>query len=78
MSFFSAIGKMINDSGIPRLFVLSGLLTEGSLNSFISGKHFNRCKKLHPVAALSFKSLHFKNFLNSYNNGTDQTLHLSE
>lgn len=44
----------------------SQLLAEGSVRGFIGGTHFNRCKKLHPVAALSLKILHFKAFLKLY------------
>lgn len=39
------------------------LLAEGSVRGFVSGSHFNRCKKLHVVAALTLKTLHFKAFL---------------
>lgn len=44
----------------------SGLLAEGSLKGLLMGTHFNRCKKLHVAAALSFKILHFAAFLNEY------------
>lgn len=57
----------------------SGLLAEGSVRGFLSGSHFNRCKRLHPVGALSLKVLHFKAFLKVYQkdlNGDD--LHLNE
>lgn len=57
----------------------SGLLAEGSVRGFLSGSHFNRCKRLHPVGALSLKVLHFKAFLKVYLkdlNGND--LHLNE
>lgn len=47
----------------------SGLLAEGSLRGFLLGKHFNRCKRIHPVATLSLKILHFKVFLKSYDWG---------
>lgn len=46
--------------------VESGLLAEGSVRGFLTGSHFNRCKKLHPVVALSLKILHFKAFLTTY------------
>ncbi|GFV49043.1 uncharacterized protein TNCV_5065271 [Trichonephila clavipes] len=35
------------------------------MNSLVEGKHFNRCKRLHPLMALGFKMLHFGNFLDS-------------
>ena len=40
-----------------------GVLAPGSLNGFLSGKHFNRCKCLHPTFALAFEILHFRSFL---------------
>lgn len=61
-----AIGKFIDSSGIPKLMIESGILAEGSMKGILSGTHFNRCKKLHVVAALSFKILHFKSFLRNY------------
>lgn len=45
----------------------SGLIAEGSINGLLSGSHFNRCKKIHQITALSFKTLHFKEFLKEYN-----------
>lgn len=63
LSFFKALGKFIDRSGIDRLFVTSNLIEEGSLNAVIKGKHYKRCKKLHTIAAVTFKILHFENFL---------------
>lgn len=60
------MGKLIDSSGIPKLMVGSGLIAEGSLKGVLGGTHFNRCKKIHPAAALSFKILHFKAFLHEY------------
>ena len=42
------------------------VLAPGSLNRFLSGRHFNRCKRLHPIFALAFEILHFKAFLKTY------------
>lgn len=61
--FSKAIGKFIDSSGLSKLMVDAELLAEGSVRGFISGTHFNRCKKLHVVAALALKTLHFKTFL---------------
>lgn len=71
LTFFKAIGKVINESGIPRIFVSSELISEGSLSGVISGKHFNRCKKTHIIASLAFKVLHFKTFLQEYERNTE-------
>lgn len=63
LSYFKAVGKLIVDSGICSLLVQSGLLANGSVNGFLTGKHFNRCKTLHPVVSVTFKALHFRKFL---------------
>lgn len=57
----------------------SGLLAEGSVRGFLAGTHFNRCKKLHPVVALSLKTLHFQAFLKVYEQGEQKNgLYLNE
>lgn len=50
--------------------VQSGILAEGSMRGILGGTHFNRCKKLHVVAALGLKILHFKAFLRNYEKET--------
>lgn len=54
--------------------VESGILADGSVRGIICGTHFNRCKKLHSVAALSFKTLHFKAFLEIYFKENDEVI----
>lgn len=63
MAYFKAVGKFIDDCGLSYMMVESELLATGSVNGFISGKHFNRCKRLHPIVALSLEILHFKSLL---------------
>lgn len=76
---FQVIGKLIDSSGIPKLMVDSGLLAEGSVGGLLKGSHFNRCKKLHPVAALSFKILHFEAFWKWYDEKEHpEKLHMDE
>lgn len=43
------------------------LLASGSVNSFLDGKHFNRCKRLHPLMALGLEIMNFRSFLNKEN-----------
>lgn len=62
-AYFKVIGKFINDCGLSNIMVESNLLATGSLNGFLEGKHFNRCKRLHPLMALGLEILHFKSFL---------------
>lgn len=46
--------------------VESGLIAAGSVRGLIGGTHFNRCKRIHPIAALSLRILHFERFLEEY------------
>ena len=46
LALFKIIGKFIAESG-PHILTETGLLASGSLNGFISGKAYNRCKRLH-------------------------------
>lgn len=63
MSGFKAVGKFIEDCGITQIMVDAGLLASGSVSSFLTGKHFNRCKRLHPLIAVTIEILHFEFFL---------------
>ena len=63
MAYFKAIGKFVEESGRPEMLTDFGVLAPGSLNGFLSGKHFNRCKCLHPMFALAFEILHSRSFL---------------
>ncbi|XP_046415809.1 uncharacterized protein LOC124177470 [Neodiprion fabricii] len=67
MAYFKAIGKVISDCGLTTVMVESSLLANGSVNGFLDGKHFNRCKRLHPLVALGLEILHFKSFLQNDN-----------
>ena len=58
MSFFKALGRLINESGGPAIINESGVLAPGSLKGFLSGKNFNRCKRIHPMYALDLETLH--------------------
>lgn len=54
-------------AGLSNIMVESNLLASGSLNGFSEGKHFNRCKRLHPLMALGLEILHFKSFVDVKN-----------
>lgn len=45
--------------------VESNLLADGSVNDFISGKHFNRCKRLHSLISLGLQIFHHEQFFES-------------
>ena len=66
MAFFKAVGKLISDSGGTNMLTETEVLAPGSLTGFITGKHFNRCKRIHPILALAFEILHFLSFLETY------------
>ena len=62
MAFFSVIGKYVDHSGSQHILKESSVLAEGSQKGFISGKHFNRCKRVHPLLSASIELLHFRGF----------------
>ena len=63
LAYFSCLGFLLAESGGPQILTDTGVLSPGSLNSFISGKHYNRCKRLHPLLATAISVLHFQSFL---------------
>ena len=66
MAIIKAIGKLIAESGRPKMLTECGVLATGSLRGFLDGKHFNRCKRQHPILALVFETQHFNAFLATY------------
>lgn len=62
-AFFHALGKLIDESGIEVIMVQSEIIAPGSVNGFMSGKHFNRCKRLHQVLYMALHKLLLKLFL---------------
>lgn len=63
MALFKAIGKVINEWGLTNIMVKSKLLAIGSVKGFVSGKHYNRCKRLHPLVSLALQMLHMEAFI---------------
>ena len=76
MSFFKAVGKYIAESGGPHMLIESHVLAEGSLNVFLNGKAFERCRRIHVLFAAAFESLHFEQFLEEQQDKEDLLLHL--
>ena len=68
---FRAIGKIIEDSGGPAMLMDSEVLAPGSLSSFLECKNYNRCKRLHPMLALAFEILLFRQFMLKYEKADD-------
>lgn len=65
MAFFKSLGTFINESRLSHMMIESNIIASGSVNGIIEGKHFNRCKRLHPLMALGLQKLHFQEFLKS-------------
>lgn len=63
MAYFKTIGHFIDECGLTHMMIESKIIASGSVNGIIEGKHFNRCKRLHPLMALSLQLLHFDQFL---------------
>lgn len=62
VAYFKAIGKFIAGCGI-NVAVDSELLASGSVETFLTGKHFNRCKRLHPLMSLGLQIMNFQFYL---------------
>ena len=62
MAFFSVIGKYISKSGKLQLLTESGIIENGSLTSFLSGKSYKRSKRIHQLLALVIEIQHFNSF----------------
>ncbi|GFU73164.1 uncharacterized protein TNCV_1268041 [Trichonephila clavipes] len=65
MAFFKAIGDFINEWGLSYMMIESNIIASGSVDGLVEGKHFNRCKRLHPLMALGLKMLYFDHFLDN-------------
>ena len=63
MSFFSIIGTFISGSGFEEIVYQSGLCTSGSINTLLSGKHYNRCWCVHEIISDALERLFIKQYL---------------
>ena len=68
MAFFNALGKFIADSGGPAVLISSEAIAGGSVKGFLTGKHYNRCKRIHPILAAAMESLLIREFLSQSGN----------
>lgn len=71
-------GKFIDGAGLVNMLIDSGILASGSANTFLLGKHFNRCRKLHPLLSLALQILHFERFLSETHLSDDEIMKLKE
>ena len=63
MAYFAALGYLLEESGRTEILAENDILASGSVNGFLMGKHYNRCKRLHPLLASGLQTLHFRRFI---------------
>lgn len=78
MAFFSALGKVVAESGGPDILNECEVLAGGSLKSFLHGKNYKRCRKMHDILSLSLEVLHFESFLTSIEDGEEVTILMNQ
>ena len=66
MAYFGSRGYILESSGAAEL------LFSGSVWGFLAGKHFNRCKRLHPLFSAAIQILHFKHFVELHGAMTEE------
>ena len=66
LAYFGCLGYFLNGSGGPNILTENDVLAPGSLNGFLLGKHYNRCKRFHPLLATAMQSFHFNAFLEQH------------
>ena len=62
---YGVIGTFINESGVDYLLTESGILAEGSLMSFIRGKYYNRCVRIHDILVLVMERKMYDAFMST-------------
>ncbi|KAG7160435.1 hypothetical protein Hamer_G001684 [Homarus americanus] len=66
MTYFVALGHIIEEPGEPQVLADTDALAAGSLKGFLSGRHYNRCKRLHLLLASAFRVLHLRSLIAKY------------
>ena len=61
--YLSAVGKIVDRSGATYILTESGALTKGSINLFLSGKHYNQTWRMHVLLSAGMRSKHIDLFL---------------
>ena len=62
-SISAAIGKLIEGSGGPYLLIEFSVIVPGSMNRFLRGKMYNRCRRWHTILSTALHGLNFQSFL---------------
>ena len=63
MSYFSSLRRIIEGSGGPYVLTEVEVVAPGSLNKFLKGKMYNRCRRVHILFSTALHSLHFQCFM---------------
>ena len=58
-SMLSSLGRIIEGSGGPYVFIEASIIAPCSMNKFLKGKMFNRCRRGHMMLATAMDGLHF-------------------
>ena len=62
MAFSSSLGKIIEGSGGPYLLLGSFVVAMGSMNQFLRGKVYNRCRLGHVLLSVAIHGLHLEQY----------------
>ena len=62
-NIFSSIGRFIEGSGGPYILIQAGIIAAGSMNKFLKGKMYNRCRRGHLLLYSALQGIHFDRFL---------------
>ena len=68
LAFFGALGTYVAESGLEYLLTEARVLAEGSVTGFIHGKMYNRCTRIHHIAATALERALFERFLRTTSN----------
>ena len=63
LNVYSSTGKIIEGSGGPYVLSEAKIVAPGSINQFLKGKMYNRCKRGHGLLSTALHGLHMKKFI---------------
>ncbi|GFW58987.1 uncharacterized protein TNCV_2830931 [Trichonephila clavipes] len=65
LSYLTPINFLPTNIAVVKHTMEQAQVVGKELNGLVEGKHFNRCKRLHPLMALGLKMLHFDHFFDN-------------
>ena len=63
MAFFGVIGKFVEGSGFEEIAFQTGICSSGNLSKVLSGKHYNRCWKIHEAFAEALERIFIETYI---------------